>query len=149
MFFLWKGNIWKTLSFSTGIYFHCLLLFQGCTRFCTTDVHSILQSHTYILHIAIYTYIHICIYTVYAYIHPGCEACVITAQDIFFPIFAAGSLVPQWEITFLPVWQGSLLPLLQLPRTWKRQLQWKTLWSVTKPFLVLHSGMSIICVVSK
>lgn len=82
-------------------------------------------------------------------LHPGCEACVITAQDIFFPIFAAGSLVPQWEITFLPVWQGSLLPLLQLPRTWKRQLQWKILWSVTKPFLVLHSGMSIICVLSK
>lgn len=34
-------------------------------------------------------YIHICIYTVYAYIHPGCEAYVITAQDIFFPIFTA------------------------------------------------------------
>lgn len=36
-------------------------------------------------------------------LHPGSEACVITAQDIFFPIFTAGSLVPQWEITFLPM----------------------------------------------
>lgn len=130
MLFLWKGKIWRALSFSTDIHFHCLLPLR-CAGLQLKKTFSVMPFCTTRLRI---TGQGIGSHILKWCLHLGCEACIITAQDISFPMFTPGSLVPQWEITNPPC--DKAVALLQLPRAWNMQLQWRTLWSVTAPFWV-------------